>query len=103
VRRPREGLYFHWAHYQHQKRSKPDSTIVLDGWKLHYWWETGEVSLFHLAEDLAESRDLAEQQPERAKAMKDKLMAYLSSIKAQLPKPNPTFDPANDPAIRKKR
>jgi arylsulfatase A-like enzyme len=103
VNRPREGLYFHWPHYQHQKRSKPDSTIVLDGWKLHYWWETGEVSLFHLAEDLAESRDLAEQQPERAKAMKDKLMAYLSSIKAQLPKPNPTFDPANDPAIRKKR
>lgn len=100
VNRPREGLYFHWPHYQHEKRSKPDSTILIDGWKLHYWWESGKVSLFHLDNDLAEANDLASKHPDRAETMKAKLMAYLKEIKAQLPVVNLDFDPAKNPAKR---
>lgn len=100
VKRPGEFLVFHWPHYQHEKHSTPDTTILADGWKLHYWWETGQVQLFHLDRDLGESQDLAREQPERAATMKTMLTNYLAAIHAQLPVPNPNYDPARDPALK---
>jgi hypothetical protein len=97
VKRPNNFLVFHWPHYQHAKHSTPDTTILADGWKLHYWWETGQVQLFHLDQDLGESKDLAKEQPTRAAAMKVELTNYLTSIDAQLPIPNPNYNSATDP------
>ena len=82
VKRPRSTLVFHWPHYQHEKHSTPDTTLLADGWKLHYWWEAGNVQLFNLDADLAETKDLAAAQPERAEAMKKSLMDYLKGIGA---------------------
>lgn len=98
VQRRDPVLVFHWPHYQHQKHSVPDTTILMDGWKLHYWWETGSVQLFHLDEDLGESEDVIGRFPERAVEMKRRLHAYLKEVRAQVPTPNPNFDPAKDPA-----
>ena len=98
VKRPGDFLVFHWPHYQHEKRSTPDTTLLADGWKLHYWWETGAVQLFHLDQDLGESKDLAASQPARAAAMKKLLTNYLATINAQLPVPNANYNPATDPA-----
>lgn len=100
VKRPDDFLVFHWPHYQHGRHSTPDTTLLADGWKLHYWWETGQVQLFHLAQDLGESKDLASAQPDRAARLKQKLTDYLARVKAQLPVTNPAFDPARDPAAR---
>lgn len=97
VKRPNNFLVFHWPHYQHAKHSTPDTTILADGWKLHYWWETGQVQLFHLDQDLGESKDLAKEQPTRAAAMKVQLTNYLTSIDAQLPIPNPNYNSTTDP------
>lgn len=102
VKRPGDFLVFHWPHYQHEKHSTPDTTLLADGWKLHYWWETGQVQLFHLDQDLGESKDLAVEQPERAAAMKQRLTNYLATINAQLPVPNSEYNPATDPAKRGK-
>ncbi len=99
VKRPSNFLVFHWPHYQLQKHSTPDTTIISDGWKLHYWWETGQVQLFHLDKDLGESKDLAAEQPERAAALKKMLTNYLSKVDAQLPVPNPNYNPETDPAL----
>jgi uncharacterized sulfatase len=66
----------------------------MDGWKLHYWWETGAVQLFHLDQDLGESADVAKEFPERAAKMKALLQAYLRRVDAQLPVPNPDYHPA---------
>ena len=82
VKRPQDYLVFHWPHYQIAKHSTPDTTILSDGWKLHYWWETGKVELFHLDKDLGESTDVASQQPERATQMKAMLTSYLAQTKA---------------------
>src|SRR5262249_53991333 len=98
VKRPNDFLVFHWPHYQHGKHSVPDTTILADGWKLHYWWETGHVQLFHLDQDLGESRDLAAEQSTRAEHMKETMTNYLAAIEAQLPVPNPNYNPATDPA-----
>jgi len=95
VVRPGDFLVFHWPHYQHQKKSTPDTTLLADGWKLHYWWETGNLQLFHLDQDLGESMDVAAKFPERTAQMKKTLETYLTSIKAQLPEVNPNYDPAS--------
>lgn len=100
VQRRFAGLAFHWPHYQHdpRRRSVPDSTWLEDGWKLHYWWETGQPSLYHLAEDLDESEPLEARHLERVHALRTRLMSYLASVGAPRPRPNPRFDPARDPA-----
>jgi arylsulfatase A len=94
VKRPEDFLVFHWPHYQHQKHSTPDTTLLQDGWKLHYWWETGETQLFHLDKDLGESKDVASEFPDRAAKMKSVLQDHLKQIKAQEPVTNPNFDPS---------
>ena len=99
VRRPREELYFHFPHYQHEKKSKPDSTVLSGDLKLHYWWETGEVQLFDLHKDLAEEKDIASEFPEQASSLKKKLFTYLEEIGAQLPMKNKNYDPSTDPAL----
>ncbi len=92
VTRPEEYLVFHWPHYQHEKHSTPDSTILgPNGWKLHYWWETKQVQLFHLDEDLSESHDLSAEKTKDADRMKGQLLAYLAKVNAQLPVPNPNY------------
>ena len=102
VKRPDDFLVFHWPHYQHQKNSTPDTTLLADGWKLHYWWETGQVQLFHLDQDLGESKDLTAEQPARASNMTKLLTNYLASVNAQLPVPNQNYDPATDPVLKNK-
>jgi len=92
VSRVEPYLVFHWPHYQHQKNSTPDSTIIeASGWKLHYWWETKQVQLFQLDEDLGESHDAAAQRKEQAGEMKARLFEYLEKVKAQLPAVNPDY------------
>ena len=100
VKRPEDFLVFHWPHYQHARHSTPDTTILADGWKLHYWWETGQVQLFELDLDLGESKDLATKQPERASNLKSRLTNYLATIKAQLPVPNPDFKSSRAPVTQ---
>lgn len=100
VARNHNFLVFHWPHYQLEKNSTPDTTIIADGWKLHYWWETGQSQLFHLDQDLGESKDVAAQEPVRAADMKQLLTNYLAEVKAQLPVPNPDYQPKNKSTLR---
>jgi hypothetical protein len=93
-------LVFHFPHYQ---GDTPHSALLLDNWKIMHFYETGETHLFDLADDIAERRDLAEQKPEIADAMKQKLFAYLTEIDAQMPVKNPSYDPDNPPAADKMR
>ena len=100
VQRSREELYFHWPHYQHEKKSKPDSTVIAGNFKLHYFWESKEVQLFDLSRDLAEKTDVSAEYPEITQQLHRKLMQYLSEIDAQLPEVNSKYSPATDPALQ---
>jgi arylsulfatase A-like enzyme len=101
IKRPGDFLVFHWPHYQQARKSTPDTTILADGWKLHYWWETRQTQLFHLDKDLGESQDVAAEQPERVSAMQKLLTNYLATVRAQLPVPNPDYKPETDPALNR--
>lgn len=98
VKRPREEIVFHFPHYQ---GDTPHSAILLGPYKLLEFYETGERQLFGLAADLGERNDLAKSKPQIADDLAKRLHAYLASVGAAMPKPNPDFDPAREP-IRKR-
>lgn len=95
VKRPREELVFHFPHYQ--SGDGPHSAIRLGDYKLIRFYESDEVLLFNLAEDIGEQRDLAEEMPDRAAELSRRLDEYLEALDAQMPVPNPDYDPDKPP------
>jgi uncharacterized sulfatase len=87
----REALYWHLPHYHH---STPASAIRRGNWKLIEFFETGSVELYNLANDLSEQTNLATQEPQRAKEMQAALAAWRKKVSAQMPVPNPNYDPS---------
>ncbi|MGB0152544.1 MAG: sulfatase-like hydrolase/transferase [Verrucomicrobiales bacterium] len=98
VMRPFEELVFHFPHYQ---GDSPHTALYLGDYKLIRHYEDGALNLFNITEDIGESRNLATQMPERASQMEGLMDAYLETVGAQFPTPNPNYDPANPPDIRK--
>lgn len=96
VQRPSEGLVFHFPHYQ--SADGPHSAIIDGNLKLIHFYETGHSKLFDLDRDLGEERNLAESDVSTTKQLEKKLSQYLVSVNAQMPKPNPNYDP-NQPTL----
>ena len=88
----REALYWHYPRYHH---STPSSAIIAGDYKLIYFYEDERKELYNLNEDLGERFDLSEQQPETTATLKQKLFAWLASVDAAIPQPNPNFDERN--------
>jgi len=93
VVRPREELVFHFPHYQ--SGHTPHSAIRIGSLKLIRMDEDGSVRLFDLDKDIGEQDDLAAGRPADAARLRVRLDQYLAAVHAQLPTPNPAFDPAN--------
>jgi arylsulfatase A-like enzyme len=91
----REAVFWHYPHY-HPGGATPYSAVRLGDLRLVHFYEDGRDELYDLANDVGEAKDLAAAQPERAKALRARLDVWLKSVDAQLPTPNPAFDPAAD-------
>jgi len=104
VERPREEIVFHFPHYHDHDRARygPHSAIMVGDYKLIKFYESGRARLFNLAEDMSERRDLAERMPDKVKDLEGRLTRYLKDVDAQMPKPNPDYDP-NKPPVRRGR
>ena len=100
VRRPREELVFHFPHYQTD--DGPQSAIRLGTLKLLHFYEDDRVMLFDLARDVGERDDLAPRMPAEAQRLRQRLEQYLTAVDAQVPKPNPDFDPTKPVPTREK-
>ncbi|MHC4176645.1 MAG: sulfatase-like hydrolase/transferase [Planctomycetota bacterium] len=92
-RRDREELVFHFPHYALGPRQTPQSAILAANLKLIWFHETNETQLFDLAQDIGEQHDLTAQLPDRAAALAKSLDVYLAQVNAQLPSPNPDYEP----------
>ncbi len=88
----RNTLYWHLPHYSPQGE-RPTSTIREGPLKLVVALDDTSRSLYNLEEDPDESNDLAEERPDVAARLYEKLVAWRDSINAQMPTPNPDFDP----------
>ncbi len=89
----RDALYWHYPHYSNQG-GQPGGAIREGDWKLIEFYEDGRRELYHLAEDIGERNNLAQKMPDKAAELHNKLQAWRASVKANMPRPNPAFDPA---------
>ena len=93
VQRPREEFVVHFPHYD-KDAIGPASAILLGDFKLVRVYETGMLKLFNIAGDPGERHDLAQEMPDKAKELNQRLSEYLSAVNAQMPTANPNYDPA---------
>ncbi len=86
----RGPLFWHYPHYGNQGGA-PCGAVREGDWKLIEWYEDDRVELFNLREDLAEQRNLASTNPDKAMELQAKLAAWRRSVNALMPTPNPDF------------
>ena len=102
---PPRALYWYTPFYELRWGVTPSAIIREGDWKLiesfgdhidaslTYRTEP-RLELFNLREDLGETRDLAASEPDRARRLREKLRAWITSTGAEIPRPNPHHDPA---------
>lgn len=78
------SLYWHYPHY-HSSTWTPGSAVRAGNWKLVEFYETNQVELYNLADDLGEARNLAAQYPEKAQELLQQLNRWKNEIHANLP------------------
>jgi arylsulfatase A-like enzyme len=88
----RPPLFWHYPHYGNQGGT-PGSSMREGDWKLIEFHEDGRLELYNLREDTGEARNRAVDFPDRAKAMHEKLKAWLQTVPAKYPTPNPEYQP----------
>jgi arylsulfatase A-like enzyme len=88
----RDAIYWHYPHYSNQG-GKPGGAVRMGDWKLIELYEDGALELYNLKDDLAEKTNLAPRMPERAAALRKKLDEWRKALGAQMPAPNPGYDP----------
>jgi uncharacterized sulfatase len=87
----RDALHWHYPHFHHDR---PAGSIRQRDWKLiEYLDGSGDVELYHLADDLGETNNLAAGKPGRVADLKKKLAAWRTDVIARMPIPNPHYDP----------
>jgi arylsulfatase A-like enzyme len=94
-------LFWHYPHY-HPGGATPYSAVREGDWRLVHFYEDDHVELYDLAHDAEEKNDLAAAQPERAKTLRAKLDAWRKEVGAQVPTPNPNYDPSKDKQPKRK-
>lgn len=92
---PRE-LFWHYPHHQHYQLggAMPYGAIRQGNFKLIEFFNDMHVELYDIAGDISEEHDLAASEPARVEQMRSRLHRWREEIGAQMPTPNPQYDPA---------
>jgi arylsulfatase A-like enzyme len=88
----RDALFWHYPHY-HPGGATPYGAIRAGDWKLIEFFEDQHVELYNLKDDLGEKKDLAKKEPDRAAALRKRLLAWRVEVGAQMPSANPDYKP----------
>ena len=101
----REAIYWHYPHYQlyQQGGTTPYGAIRAGDYKLIEYYDDMRVELYHLGDDIGETRDLAATKPEVAGKLRRQLHAWRASTGAQMPTPNSAHDPSKPEAVKGER
>lgn len=89
----RDAIYWHYPHY-HPGGARPYAALRSHNFKLIEFYETGALELYNLEEDISESNNLAGEMPEKARELHGMLQSWRREVAAQMPLPNPDYDPA---------
>ena len=104
----RDELFWHYPHYQHYQLggTTPYGAIHKGDFKLIEYFDDMRVELYNLKDDIGEQHNLATQMPAKVEALRTRLHAWRKEVGAQMPTPNPAYDPSkpeHDPAAKKKK
>ena len=87
----RNAIFWHYPHYHHDR---PASSIRERDWKLiEYLDGTGDIEIYHLANDIGEKQNLISERKGKVADLKKKLATWRNSVSARMPIPNPGYDP----------
>lgn len=87
---PPRSLFWHYPHYGNQGGS-PGSAVRNGEWKLIHWYTGDKYELYNLKNDIGETTNLVEKHPRTATRLKKELNAWLKSVGASFPEPNPNY------------
>jgi arylsulfatase A len=85
-------LFWHMPNYTNQG-GRPSGAVREEDWKLIEHYEDGRLELFNLREDPSEKNDRSAAEPARVAAMRGRLETWRREIHAEMPRPNPVFQP----------
>jgi arylsulfatase A len=95
VKRFSEGLVFHVPYENGIALKRAHSAIIIEDFKLIKFYDTNELLLFNINQDLEEKKNLAAMFPEKLKTLEAALDSYLHKVKA--PKWQPGINWKNKP------
>jgi len=88
----RDAIFWHYPHYGNQGGT-PACAIRAGDWKLIEFFEDGRAELYNLREDISESRNVAQDHPEKTNELKARLAQWRKEVQAKIPQPNPAYRP----------
>lgn len=86
----REEIFWHYPHY-HASGWTPGAAIRQGDWKLIEFYETNQLELYNLSQDISEKNNLASKNPEKVKALKKRLRQLQKSTNANMPTINSAY------------
>jgi arylsulfatase A-like enzyme len=94
----RDAIYQHFPGYlgagENTWRTNPVGLIQSGPWKLMEFFEDKHLELYNLADDISETKNLATEQPDKAKELHAQMLAWREAVGAKMPTPNtPTAEP----------
>jgi arylsulfatase A-like enzyme len=95
-------LFWHYPHY-HAGGDGPYSAVRVGEFRLIEFHEDQRLRLYNLDDDIGEQTDLSADHPDKAAELHASLKQWRESIAAQMPTPNPLFDPERASVVRKVR
>ena len=87
----RSSLFWHYPHY-HPGGATPYSAIRKGDYKLIEFFEDGALELYNLVEDIGETNDLSQTEPELLKELHAELQSWRDEVDAQYPRRNPNYE-----------
>jgi arylsulfatase A-like enzyme len=90
------ALYWHFPQYSNHGAQSPGGAIRYGDYKLIEYFENFQVQLFNIKNDPGEHNDLAKSEPAKVKELTEMLHAWRKKVNANMPSPNPIYDPKLD-------
>ena len=101
----RDAIFQHFPGYlgagPGKWRTTPVSLIQSGDWKLMEFLEDGRLELYNLRDDIGETKNLAEQMPDKARQLHARLVAWRTEVNAPMPTKNDGTAPPKAKAKKK--
>jgi arylsulfatase A-like enzyme len=99
----RDTLFWHFPHYNEHPASVPCSVIRKGPWKLIETFDPQGLELYNLHEDISETNNRAELEPQKAQELLAELQAWRDTVGAEMMSENPDFDPNSKSSNKKQK